>query len=1113
MFKRHSQCIRCVLAAFLLTGAFSQASSLPWQPVDMGLDEILDDSGITGGFIVQVGMGPCISATPKAQQPSFLVQRLLADADQLKSVRSDLFNRTQYGRVSAIEWAEKHLPYPDGKINLLILSGDRVNLPDSEIHRALAPLGTAYRYEQGTWIKYQKPWTGDLDHWTHARYDSTGNAVSKDQLAGTPGRLQWYAAPRWNRGVKTSSMVSAGGRIFYILDDSRFDAEEESWSLIARDAFSGVMLWRREFPSWAGARYNKKVGPIQTDRQLIASEDHVVVPLHEGAPASILDAGSGESLHVLEHTRSAEELILSDGVLVILANPNTPADIRRGLQDSKTIFAHDIETAEILWQHSVEQILPTTLAADRQHVVFHNGHQIVNLDLRTGTLRWESAPTQQRIVYEEDPLPPGRPGARDSTIIINPQFAPTLMIYNDVVAFAGGGQVHVVSSEDGRELWRNEFALSNYSIAADMFGFNDLIWGPDRDMDLWRPRDDSLNFIGYDLKTGEIKKSLQSQYGFRFQHHRCHQMKAVGDVIMAARAGIEFLDTTSGQVQPHHWVRGSCHYGVMPANGLLYVPPHNCVCYVRAKLSGFFAFRDHENRPANTEVVAEKRLVEGPAFNQTAPLEDNCGTDDWPTYRHDPARSGRSQTAVEADLRKAWKTHIGGNLTPPVIAEGRVFVAATEKHQLFALDAASGHRLWEYTASGRIDSPPTLYNGLVLFGSRDGWVYALRASDGILAWRFRAAPEELWVVSDGQVESVWPVHGSLLVVDDILYFSSGRSSYIDGGIHLFGLDPQSGEMLFHTRLDSRQIRGCEEVIREGLDDKDIGVPYAVKHGDQQTVDEHGIDGYLNDILSSNGESLFMRAKVFDLECNPTNEHVTHLQSPDGYLSDLSTPRLLWTYAPMYTSTHQGAHYNQDLSRVFFPSGRILIEGKEMIFGFGDNDYENISYERNRQGSRTALFASPKRRVSQLEGLTASQLRFDVAKKGDMLIEFEWWREVPIEVWGMIQAQDHLFIAGPGTTVATRRTKTASSTRHGFPEDVFSGKTSGTLIVVSPADGRPIAEVTIPSTPVWDGMAAAHGHIFISMRDGSLLCLKGGSEEPSGNRARSSQRESRFTSTK
>ena len=75
-----------------------------------------------------------------------------------------------------------------------------------------------------------------------------------------------------------------------------------------------------------------------------------------------------------------------------------------------------------------------------------------------------------------------------------------------------------------------------------------------------------------------------------------------------------------------------------------------------------------------------------------------------------------------------------------MIAAGKVFVADVDAHAVCALDAADGHSLWSYTAGARVDSPPTYYQGLLLFGSRDGWAYCLRAADGALVWRFNGLP-------------------------------------------------------------------------------------------------------------------------------------------------------------------------------------------------------------------------------------------------------------------------------------------------------------------------------------------------------------------------------------
>ena len=165
--------------------------------------------------------------------------------------------------------------------------------------------------------------------------------------------------------------------------------------------------------------------------------------------------------------------------------------------------------------------------------------------------------------------------------------------------------------------------------------------------------------------------------------------------------------------------------------------------------------------------------------------------------------------------------------------------------RVYALDAGDGKTLWSYTAGGPIDSPPTIYEGLVLFGCHDGWVYALARVGRALAWRFRAAPAEQRIVAMEQVESPWPVPGSVLVQNGIAYFAAGRSSYLDGGIRLYGLDPQTGKLLHQALLDGP----WPDVS------KDVGRPY-------------DMEGAKSDILTSDGNSIWLMFNEFDLDLKP-----------------------------------------------------------------------------------------------------------------------------------------------------------------------------------------------------------------------------------------------------
>ena len=197
-----------------------------------------------------------------------------------------------------------------------------------------------------------------------------------------------------------------------------------------------------------------------------------------------------------------------------------------------------------------------------------------------------------------------------------------------------------------------------------------------------------------------------------------------------------------------------------------------------------------------------RTIGNGPAYLENPKSETrNPKGSDWPVYRHDIVRSGQATTALGVDLKPAWSTPLGGKLTPPVVAAGRVYVSRQDANEIVCLDAGSGEVRWRYSTPSYVDSPPTVVDGRLLFGCADGQVYCLNAADGALIWRFRVAPAEMLIVDDSRVASKWPVHGSVLVKDGIAFCTAGRSSFLDGGIQVVKLDVATGKLLGHARLD------------------------------------------------------------------------------------------------------------------------------------------------------------------------------------------------------------------------------------------------------------------------------------------------------------------------
>ncbi|MEE8450453.1 MAG: PQQ-binding-like beta-propeller repeat protein [Thermoguttaceae bacterium] len=1041
--------------------------------------DVVGRSGITGGLVVHVGCGDARWTADLRIDSRYLVQGLEQDAERVARARAILRQQGTSGEVTVLHWDGKRLPYAENMVNLMVVDSPR-QIATDEILRVLAPRGIALIATGGGRKKLEKPWPKEIDQWTHFLHGPDNNAVAEDTRVEPPKYLQWVSGPRWGRShdhlAGVSAVVSASGRIFSIIDEGSVASVKapSKWMLVARDAFNGVLLWKRPLARWENQLRPFRSGPAELPRRLVAVGDRVYVTLGYDMPVTCLDAATGKVVRTYEGTKNTHEIVCHEGTLYLVisepldtASPTTGKILRHfpawrdGYAEYTTQYmprhvrAIDAASGGLLWKKTdsqAETILPLTLIVHSDRVFFQNEDRLIALEADSGNVVWTAdrpairhryawlVPTlvvNDGVVLSADRLAdrPVDTGGQDKTAL---EFR---VSSNHILT---DGQIMAFSAEDGKPLWTAP-CHEGFNAPVDVFVIGGRVYSG---ISAWGKQPGITKV--YDLHTGRVvatRKPDQESYTFGFGHHRCHRNKATTNYVIQSRAGIEFLDVDDpDRVTADHWVRGVCQYGILPCNGLVYAPTHPCACFVSSKLSGYNALSGRRAFPMSKE---SERLERGPAF---APTDDSVpGTDEdaWPTFRHDNARSGATTASLSSGLQPAWEQTLPGPLTAPVVAHGRLFVAGRETHTVHALKSDDGTPLWSYTAGGRVDSPPTIHQGRVYFGSADGWMTCLQAEGGALVWRFRVAPESRQIVSYDRLESVWPVHGSVLVCDGpngkpTAYAAAGRTSYVDGGVHLCGVDAATGRLVFRRRISHRDPK-------TGLEPQDV-------------IRGVNMPGAMPDVLATDGESIFMRHQRFDFEGRSLDPEVDHLFCSAGFLDDT-----WWHRTYLQIGRAMGGGYggwtsagNREIS------GRALVRNENRAFGFGRKGY-TITGSHIGMQSEYHLFAADIEQKTAVKGKATPR-----GRKPTRAINYVWSRAIPFYPRAMLLAGDTLLIAGPDNVADF---------------DAKRPKGDVSLWAVSTEDGSAKARYKLKASPVHDSFAACAGRLFFTTVDGRVVCYE------------------------
>jgi len=975
----------CAGAAFRPAGLFAQAAGS-----DLFVGKLCTESKLSGGVCVIIEPEDTALAEAFARRGSFPVEILLRRKAQEASFNQQIAESALSGSITCHPLQQETFPYPRNFVTVLVV--EKGGLPVKEAFRVLQPHGVLLLRAKAdsTWktqkikelseagftgiglflgalyLKATKPWPPEIDSWGHWRHGPDGNPVSRDTVVAPPGHLQWVEGPLWLRAHDTDSSISmvvtAGGRIFAFVDEAPISlvgnhALPDKWFLVARNAFNGVLLWKVPISAWGWRQWKSswflaRPGDIPLNRQMrmVATEDVLYVTLGYRAPVSALDACTGKTLRVYPGTKGTREIVYRNGVLYLAvpAEKNSPgcritalrAESGQVLWKSKEVFGGTTKDY-VRWREAYGGIRPANLdsafdlAVSEKALALIDGSDIVALDPRTGALKWRT-----------QVAPSGKP-----------LWLGALIIADGVVIHGDQRQLSALAAEDGKILWtKRKSPLGHLWYEwKDVWVINGLVW-------TWSPKLESARFPrfrsrwpaslnGYDLRTGELKRRVALGSVFKtYHHHRCYRDPATPNYVLTSRRGTEYISLRGGPHTIDNWVRGACHVGMLPANGLQYAPSHPCRCYIREKLSGFLALAPRggsRRKPLKQETVFER----GPAFGAEARGKEADPAVDWPLYRHDPQRSGSIDCALPSKLQEIWSIKLGAKLSPPVAVGDTVYLASVEERKVFAVSASEGKVKWEFLAGGCVDTPPSYTNGLLLFGSSDGWIYCLRAQDGALVWKFRAAPSDRKVYAFGHISSAWPVHGSVLLWRGRAYAVAGRSSHLDGGLHVFAFRPRDGKILAKYRFQGPSWSTANAETNYGLP-----------------------EGALADILVADGDEIYMRGWRIDPELTRARAQWGTFGALGGFLDDTYFQRAYWYF---------GDRKNFARIIVFDSKRAYLLRMWDRIHALDPKHF----FTPGKDGYK--LIAQDRTKLRRL-----------------------WKINIPIRVRAMAAAKNHIVVAGP-----------------------------------------------------------------------------------------------------
>ncbi len=196
--------------------------------------------------------------------------------------------------------------------------------------------------------------------------------------------------------------------------------------------------------------------------------------------------------------------------------------------------------------------------------------------------------------------------------------------------------------------------------------------------------------------------------------------------------------------------------------------------------------QDHGRAWARTIAALGMSLACGVGVAQAAP----GATGDRCQFRNGPDHLGVQPGPAPAGIDgMAWKVALSAPIiASPTLCDGMIYVGARDG-RFHAIDSATGKDRWRFAADAPVTASAAVAGGLAYFQSDAGTIYAVRVADGTLVWK-RATGAALPFMNYKPGVDFWDYWASSpLYADGAIYIGGG-----DGVVR--ALDARTGAVIW-----------------------------------------------------------------------------------------------------------------------------------------------------------------------------------------------------------------------------------------------------------------------------------------------------------------------------